>query len=206
MRSVRVSLLGVLLGALPLAALGQEVPLAGAPGEGAGDAPAAEANEAGPLRLEVSLSGRELRVIQGSEVLETYPVAVGKSGHSTPQGQFSIRRLVWNPRWVPPRAEWARGKTPKEPGDPNNPMGRVKLFFAEPDYYIHGTIDEQSLGEAASHGCVRMANEDVVELARLVMEHGGEPRPPSWFQRVVNYVRSTKEVRLSNPVSVTVVR
>ena len=160
---------------------------------------------AGPLRLEVSVSERILRVIEGDQIVKTYPVAVGKSAHPTPRGRFSIRRIIWNPRWVPPNSVWARGKTPKEPGDPNNPMGRVKLFFSEPDYYIHGTENEASLGRAESHGCVRMANRDVVELAQRVMEHGGQPRPQSWFHRILNAVRSTSEVRLSETVTVIVV-
>jgi hypothetical protein len=51
------------------------------------------------------------------------------------------------------------------------------LHFKEPDYYIHGTDDDDSFGEAESHGCIRMHEEDVTELARLVMEHGGKPMP-----------------------------
>ena len=70
-------------------------------------------------------------------------------------------------------------------------MGRVKIFFAEPDYYIHGTEAEESLGTAASHGCLRMSNDDVIELARLVMEHGGEARSPNWFRRILNRVTDT---------------
>jgi murein L,D-transpeptidase YcbB/YkuD len=65
-------------------------------------------------------------------------------------------------------------------------MGRVKIFFKQPDYYIHGTRAVDSLGEAESHGCVRMRNSEVIELAKLVMEHGGQPRPATWYQRVLN--------------------
>lgn len=158
----------------------------------------------GPLRLEVSLADRRLYVYQGDTELRSYAVAVGKDQHPTPQGEFRIRRVIWNPRWVPPKVGWARGKTAKGPGDPANPMGKVKMFFQEPDYYIHGTNNEESLGQAASHGCVRMANEDIVSLAQLVMEHGGEPREPSWFQRILNRVRRSQEVRLPEPVPVVI--
>lgn len=158
----------------------------------------------GPLRIEVSLEDRKLYVYQGEEELRTYSVAIGKDKHPTPAGTFNIRRVIWNPRWVPPKVGWARGKTPKAPGDPENPMGRVKMFFQEPDYYIHGTNHEESLGQAASHGCVRMANDDIIELAQLVMEHGGEPREENWFQQILNRVRRTQEVRLSAPVQVVV--
>lgn len=163
------------------------------------------AEEVAAIRLEVSVSERQLRVFEGDEVVRSYPVAVGKAKYPTPRGRFAIRRMIWNPRWVPPDSEWAKDETAKEPGDPENPMGKVKIFFREPDYYIHGTDAEESLGRAASHGCVRMANSDAVELARLVMEHGGENRPPSWFKRIINFVRSTQEVRLSQPVPLRIV-
>ncbi|MBV9773692.1 MAG: L,D-transpeptidase family protein [Gemmatimonadetes bacterium] len=160
--------------------------------------------KAEPVRLRVDLSERTLYVMRGDETVREYPVAIGQPAHPTPEGTFHIRRLVWNPAWVPPDAGWARGKTPKAPGHPNNPMVKVKIFFQEPDYYIHGTHAVDSLGQAESHGCVRMRNSDVVDVARIVMESGGSPRPPSWFQRVLNRVRSTEEVRLSDPVVVEV--
>jgi murein L,D-transpeptidase YcbB/YkuD len=174
-----------------------------------GDLPVGSAAAAAPpdaqAELTVSLSDRTLHVTQGGETIATYEVAIGKDGHETPTGTFRIRRIVWNPSWTPPPdAEWARDKKPTPPGDPNNPMGRVKIFFAEPDYYIHGTTDESSVGSAASHGCLRMKNDDVVELARLVMEHGGEAREAGWFRRILNRIRDTQEVRLSSPVPIRV--
>lgn len=176
-----------------------QAPVLGSPASEGGSA-----EGAAPLGLEVSLSERTLYVRRGDEVVESYPVAVGKDEHPTPTGDFTIGRVIWNPRWVPPKVPWARGKTAKEPGDPDNPMGRVKMFFREPDYYIHGTIAPETLGEAASHGCIRMANEDILELARVVMENGGEPRDESWFQRVRNFFRRSHEVRLSDPVPVSI--
>lgn len=164
-------------------------------------APALGAEQA---QLEVSLGERELRVIEGGEVTATYPVAIGTSDHPTPRGTFNIRRIVWNPSWTPPDEEWARDKEPTPPGDPKNPMGRAKIFFASPDYYIHGTNDEGSLGRAASHGCLRMSNDDVIALARLVMENGGETRPANWFRRILNSFTDTEEVRLSTPVTIVI--
>lgn len=160
----------------------------------AGPAPASA------VRVVVDLSERQLYVVEGDDVERTYSVAVGKPDHPTPEGEFRIRRIVWNPRWVPPDAKWARGKRPRAPGDPRNPMGRVKMFFSEPDYYVHGTHEEDSLGRAESHGCIRMRNADVIDLAKIVMQHGGENREPGWFRRVVNRVTHTQDVRLSQPV------
>ncbi|HEX2206112.1 MAG TPA: L,D-transpeptidase [Longimicrobium sp.] len=158
----------------------------------------------GRLSITVDLSDRMLYVMRGDEVTREYRVAIGQERHPTPTGSFNVRRLIWNPRWVPPDAEWARNRRAREPGDPRNPMGRVKIFFRAPDYYIHGTRETDSLGQAESHGCIRMRNADVIELARMVMEHGGERRSPGWFQRVINRVRNTQDVRLSQPVPLRV--
>lgn len=157
------------------------------------------------LALHVDLSERTLYAeIDGGETI-TWDIAVGAAEHPTPRGSFRIRRMIWNPSWVPPDSEWARDLEPKAPGEPDNPMGRVKMYFRDPAYYIHGTPYEETVPSASSHGCVRMRNEDAVELARLVMEHGGEPRDPSWFRRILNRVTSSHEVILSDPVPLEIV-
>lgn len=156
------------------------------------------------LRLRVGIAERRMYVEVNGETVDTLLVTVGTDRHPTPTGNFHIRRIIWNPSWTPPDAEWAEGRSATPPGDPRNPMGRVKMFFREPDYFVHGTNDERTIGYRASHGCIRMRNEDVVEVARLAMEHGGEPREPNWFQRVLNRIRSTEEVRLENPIPIVV--
>src|SRR5438046_697349 len=109
---------------------------------------------AGVLELHASISARNLTLVRGDSVLGEYQIAVGADGYPTPRGKFWIKRIVWNPRWVPPpNADWAKGKTAKEPGSPANPMRLVKIFFKEPDYYIHGTDALEARGDGAPHGC-----------------------------------------------------
>lgn len=168
-------------------------------------APAA-GDVAADLRLRVDLSERRLYVIENGEVSTSYPVAVGKPSYPTPKGNFRVRRIIWNPRWVPPDSKWAKNKKARGPGDPANPMGRVKIFFSEPDYYIHGTRDTDSLGQAESHGCIRMRNGDVTALAKRLMAAGGKPVDPGFVRSVINKLRSTREVRLSKPVPVEIGR
>lgn len=162
------------------------------------------ADPAASVRLQVDLSERRLYLIENGEVSNSYPVAIGKPSYPTPKGSFNIRRIIWNPRWVPPDSKWARNKTAKGPGEPGNPMGRVKIFFSEPDYYIHGTREVDSLGAAESHGCIRMRNADVIAVAKRVMAAGGKPVEAGFVRRVINRVRSTREVRLSTPVSIQI--
>ena len=154
----------------------------------------------GVLELRASIASRTLTVVRGDTLLGQYAVAVGADDHPTPRGEFFIKRIVWNPSWHPPDADWARGKSPKEPGSAANPMKIVKIFFQEPDYYIHGTDALESLGKAASHGCLRMYPEQAAEVAKLVMEHGGQPREENWFWRVLHFRRETKTVYLDNPI------
>ena len=158
----------------------------------------------GSMRLDVDLTKRELSVIEDGNVTHTYSVAIGRPSYPTPKGTFTIHRIVWNPSWVPPDSPWAKKRKPTPPGDPRNPMGQVKIFFSEPDYYIHGTHETDSLGEAESHGCLRMRNAEVIELAQMVMAAGGKPVSPSWVHRLLHVFGSTKEVRLTDGVPVSI--
>ncbi|HYH79572.1 MAG TPA: L,D-transpeptidase [Longimicrobium sp.] len=148
----------------------------------------------------VDLSERTLYALSGDDVIRSWPVAVGLEGYDTPAGAYRISHMIWNPRWVPPRSAWARDRKPEPPGAISNPMGRVKMFFREPDLYIHGTYLPSSLGNARSHGCIRMRNIDAVELARIVMIHGGSDRPADWYQQAVTVADTSREVRLETPV------
>jgi lipoprotein-anchoring transpeptidase ErfK/SrfK len=159
------------------------------------------------LRLEVDLSDKRLKMFEADTLVWQYPISDGTAGYPTPPGTYSIRRLVWNPRWTPPPdAEWARKYKPQAPGAPGNPMKVVKIFFREPHYYIHGTAETGRLGAAASHGCLRMDPEHVAEVARFVMEHGGQPRAPSWFERVRQFRSEEKNIYLKQPVTLIVRR
>ncbi|HKW11691.1 MAG TPA: L,D-transpeptidase [Gemmatimonadaceae bacterium] len=126
-----------------------------------------------PVRLEVSLSARELSVVENGEVVRTYSIAVGQPRHPTPTGRFRTGDIVWNPSWRPPDVDWARDETYQPPGAPANPMQGLKIYFQAPDYFIHGTNDPDSIGEAASHGCIRMTASDAIHLARRIIRAGG---------------------------------
>jgi lipoprotein-anchoring transpeptidase ErfK/SrfK len=128
------------------------------------------------VQLTVDLSDRSLFVIEDGDVVRQYPVAVGSRRYPTPTGTFRTGQIVWNPGWVPPDSEWARNEKPRQPGDPKNPLRGVKIYFRQPAYYIHGTNDPGSMGQAASHGCIRMIENDAIELARWIESNGGSVR------------------------------
>ena len=84
--------------------------------------------------------------------------------YPTPTGTYTLTEITWNPWWNPPDSEWAKGETRTPPGK-GNPMGRAKIQF-DRLFYIHGT--SAAVGRAASHGCIRISNEDILDLARLL--------------------------------------
>jgi lipoprotein-anchoring transpeptidase ErfK/SrfK len=165
----------------------------------------AQGKKAPAIRLVADLSDKILYVYDADTVTTMYDIADGKEPYPTPRGSFSIRKLTWNPSWRPPDSKWARKKSAKGPGEPGNPMKVVKIFFKEPDYYIHGTADLGSLGSADSHGCLRMHPDDVTKLGRWVMEHGGEWKGENWFMRILHSRRQEKIIYLQTPVPISVV-
>jgi hypothetical protein len=142
------------------------------------------------LRLDLNIPENRLRVLDGDSVIRTYRVSVGKPGHDTPEGEYSVTRAEWNPSWRPPEREWARDRQFTPPG-PNNPMGRVKLFF-ETLYYLHGTPDTASIGRPASHGCVRMLNRDVIALARLLHTRADPTLAPTEIDGILRRPTQTR--------------
>lgn len=159
--------------------------------------PAAFGARTDSLVLTLNLPSYELEVWDGGERIRSYPVTIGDRDYPTPTGGFQITRIEWNPRWVPPPSPWAKGEKEKEPGK-GNPMGRVKLQFD--DYlYIHGTWSTKQIGGAYSHGCVRLRNEDALDLARLLATRMGA-LPQKEIAALERNSRRTRSVRLPEPV------
>jgi murein L,D-transpeptidase YcbB/YkuD len=155
------------------------------------------------LRLDLNIPALRLDVYDGDVLLKSYPVAVGKKGHDTPIGEYTMEHAEWNPWWRPPPGRpWTQGRTITPPG-PNNPMGRVKLFFL-PLYFIHGTPESESIGSPASHGCVRMLNRDAIELARLIHERAAPHVSAREIDRILAQPRTTRTVRFQERVKVTI--
>ena len=96
---------------------------------------------------------------------KTYKIAVGQAGLETPAGLYHVQNKAENPSWHVPDSEWAGKLAGKviPPDDPRNPI-EARWMAIYDGAGIHGTEAVDSLGTAASHGCVRMAIPDVIEL------------------------------------------
>jgi lipoprotein-anchoring transpeptidase ErfK/SrfK len=112
--------------------------------------------EGGARRIVVSLADRKIALFEDGRVVKVYPIAVGKHSTPSPNGSFRIASRVVRPTWYQP------GKV--VPAGPANPLGTRWMGLGYKGYGIHGTNRPKSIGKAASHGCIRMRNEDVEDL------------------------------------------
>ena len=110
----------------------------------------------------VSLEDRKLALVEDGQVKKVYSVAVGKPSTPSPVGAFTIERRVMNPTYH-------HGNRTVPPG-PGNPVGTRWMGLSIRGYGIHGTNEPNSIGKAASHGCIRMGKADLEELYELVSE------------------------------------
>ena len=109
---------------------------------------------------------RRLYLVLGNGEAIRYPVGVGRAGKQW-EGTSRIDGKFVRPAWSPP-AEVKRDK-PALPdvipgGSPHNPMGAAAMTLAGGEYAIHGTNQPGSIGGFVSYGCIRMYNQDIVDL------------------------------------------
>ncbi len=114
-----------------------------------------------PTRVIVDLSDRQVWIQTGDDIVATYPVAIGKENWETPTGEFYVTQMTVNPDW--------RHPVTKEviPSGPNSPVGTRWIEFLRQDnsaFGFHGTNQDDLIGQAVSHGCLRMHNADVEAL------------------------------------------
>ena len=122
-----------------------------------------------PVAVTVARDGKQARVFRRGDLVKTYTVAVGSAEFPTPTGQFVVQSMQKNPAWNVPQSEWAgdlAGETIPG-GDPRNPLVARWIGF-NGSVGFHGTASSGSLGTAASHGCIRMAPADVIDLFQRV--------------------------------------
>jgi len=120
------------------------------------------AEKAGPTtrKIIVSIPDRRLALIEDGHVKKVCSVAVGKDSTPSPSGSFHVVNRVSQPTY------YHNGKV--IPSGPVNPLGTRWIGLSEHGYGIHGTNAPSSIGKAASHGCIRMAREDLEQLFELV--------------------------------------
>jgi hypothetical protein len=125
--------------------------------------------EKNPVVVTVSRAGKTVRIFKRGELSKSYNVAVGQPEYPTPTGQYVIQNKQLNPTWSVPNSDWAGSLAGQTigPDDPRNPLEAAFIAF-NGAVGFHGTASISSLGTAASHGCIRMAPADVLDLYERV--------------------------------------
>ena len=117
-----------------------------------------------PIRVKrqviVSVPDRKLVVMQNGAVLRVFEVAVGADVSPSPSGTFEIVRRLTEPTY------YHAGVV--IPAGDDNPLGPRWVGLNKKGYGIHGTNAPRSIGKAASHGCIRMRNRDIVQFFAMV--------------------------------------
>lgn len=117
------------------------------------------------IRLVIKLRERRVYVYRGDRIEKSFPIAIGRRGWETPTGNFKVLHMERDPIWEHP----LNGQV--IPPGPNNPLGARWIgFWTDGRNYIgfHGTPNERLVGQAVSHGCIRMRNRDVEALYEMV--------------------------------------
>jgi lipoprotein-anchoring transpeptidase ErfK/SrfK len=123
-----------------------------------------------PGSIIVRFSARRLYYVLPQQQAISYPIAapMGKARWS---GETYVSAKKVNPRWTPTTE--MRQENPSLPafvagGDPRNPLGVRAMYLGQSMYRIHGTDAPWTVGQAVSHGCIRMLNQDVADLYQRV--------------------------------------
>jgi lipoprotein-anchoring transpeptidase ErfK/SrfK len=117
-----------------------------------------------PDYIIINRGGFALRYYHNLKLDKTYTIAVGQQGLETPAGLYNIQDKQVNPSWHVPNSAWAGSLAGQViPPGPQDPI-KARWMGIDGGAGIHGTEDVGSLGSAASHGCIRMAIPDVIQL------------------------------------------
>ncbi len=108
----------------------------------------------------VSIPDRKLAVIEHGKAIRTFRVSVGAPVSPSPTGQFRIVHRLANPTYYHPGVVIPAGI--------DNPIGPRWIGLSKSGYGIHGTNQPESIGHAASHGCIRLRNRDIKQLFEMV--------------------------------------
>lgn len=112
-------------------------------------------------KLVVDLSDRQVSLYQDGVVIASYPIAIGQQGWETPTGNFSVINMQTDPVWQHPFTEEVI------PPGADNPLGSRWIGFwtdGQQQLGFHGTNQEELIGQAVSHGCIRLRDADIQTL------------------------------------------
>ena len=125
------------------------------------------------IRLTLNIPSFQLTVWQSGREVAMYHVGVGKIDFPVPVSLRSATSIEFNPAWIPPSSDWIeKSSTVKAgevvlPTDPRNPLGKIKIPLGY-GYLLHQAKGPGDLGGLVSHGCIRVMQNDLYEIAQMI--------------------------------------
>src|SRR6266567_4121438 len=122
--------------------------------------------------IKIDTKANTLEVYEGEKLIAAYPVTVGSAQTVSPIGEWKVRRITKMATFRYDKEMLKHGQCSGNfyllPPGPRNPVGVMWIALNKKGIGIHGTNSPESIGHAASHGCIRLANWDVVRLATKI--------------------------------------
>ncbi|MDQ6808303.1 MAG: L,D-transpeptidase [Verrucomicrobiota bacterium] len=127
---------------------------------------------AGPVSVKVDVKANIASVFEGDKLIAAYPVTIGSAQTQSPIGDWKVRGVAKLPKFRYDEQMLNHGERSKDfhmlPPGPNNPVGVLWIALNKKGIGLHGTAEPDTIGRSVSHGCVRLANWDIVRLAGRV--------------------------------------
>lgn len=126
------------------------------------------------IKITINVPSFQMTFWQNGKEVKLYPVGVGMAEFPVAISLRSARSVEWNPVWIPPSSDWIeRSSTVKAgeivlPTDPRNPLGKVKIPLGY-GYLLHQAKGPSDMGSLVSHGCIRVLQADLYDLAEKIV-------------------------------------
>jgi hypothetical protein len=137
----------------------------------------------GNIKVTINVPSFQMTLWQNGKEIRTYPVGVGMLEYPLAISLRQGTSIEWNPVWIPPSSDWIDASSTVRPGeiilptDPRNPLGKVKIPLGY-GYLLHQAKGPGDMGSLVSHGCVRVMQSDLYDLAdKIVAARGLDVTP-----------------------------
>jgi hypothetical protein len=130
------------------------------------------------VKVTINVPAFQMTLWQDGKEVKSYPIGIGMLEYPIVIGQRKAASIEWNPVWIPPSSDWIEKSSTVKPGeivlptDPRNPLGKLKIPLGY-GYLLHQAKGPGDLGSLVSHGCVRVMQADLYDLAEKIIEARG---------------------------------
>ncbi|HXH69291.1 MAG TPA: L,D-transpeptidase [Pyrinomonadaceae bacterium] len=162
----------------------------------------------GDIKITLNVPAFQMTLWQNGKEVKSYPVGVGMKEFPIFIGMREATQIIWNPNWIPPSSDWVKDDKTVKPGeiikasDKRNPLGKLKIPLGY-SYLIHQAKGAGDLGSLVSHGCVRVLQADLYDLAEKIVA----ARNPAVSPEKIKNAKRTKNIvtaQLDTPIPVEI--